>query len=488
MNIVKRGVQHFFDGTPFKIIYLILTLLSFNSFTAHTTFLTIFAYCVAALGGIVLLYRVIFLKRFIRTPNLLFLGLFLVSFIVSVLINYKYGIMENVQGFIWMALQYCILYACDDTKDTNFYKREFHILAGILSVYLIIGAMFSLYFMFTGEGGSILHSSEPVYYGFLWGRLWGIFTEPNNAAAAMCIGIFIAFYLFKVCKKIWVKIGSWCSIVLYASYILLSDSRTALICLVVGSAIITYLLIINPEKRNRKSIVTQIVAIALALVVGIGCFFGIYFGKKGYNLVQSSITSSQNESSEGNTTKKPNLEIGRAQDLANDFSNRRFDIWESGIEVFQAAPIFGVGFRNIVQAAQEKVPDTYIVNNDQGDFASFHNMFIDVLVSQGIVGIVIFLSFVILTLIWLIHLFTQKLKKDYIYLVTLFGIVMSIGVSAMVSPDVVYVNTQHAFMFWTFLGYLMHYAYKKRQERKALKMESSHNSYKISQPSEDKTG
>ena len=82
MDIVKRGVQYFFDGTPFKIIYLILTLLTFNSFTAHTTYLTMFAYFVTALGGIVLLYRIIFLKRFIRTPNLLFLGLFLVSFIV----------------------------------------------------------------------------------------------------------------------------------------------------------------------------------------------------------------------------------------------------------------------------------------------------------------------------------------------------------------------------------------------------------------------
>ena len=65
----------------------------------------------------------------------------------------------------------------------------------------------------------------------------------------------------------------------------------------------------------------------------------------------------------------------------------------------------------LFQQQKKKVPDTYIVNNDQGDFASFHNMFIDVLASQGIVGIVIFLSFVILTFIWLIHLFMQKLKK-----------------------------------------------------------------------------
>ena len=79
-----------------------------------------------------------------------------------------------------------------------------------------------------------------------------------------------------------------------------------------------------------------------------------------------------------------------------------------------------------------------------------------------------------------------KAKKDYIYLVTLFGIIISIGVSAIVSPDVVYVNTQHAFMFWTFLGYLMHYANKKRQKRKMLNKENTHDACKASQVLEDK--
>ena len=46
---------------------------------------------------------------------------------------------------------------------------------------------------------------------------------------------------------------------------------------------------------------------------------------------------------------------------------------------------------------------------------------------------------------------------------------MSIGASAFVSPDIFYVNTQNAFIFWTFLGYLMHVSYKKRQEQKAIK-------------------
>ena len=67
------------------------------------------------------------------------------------------------------------------------------------------------------------------------------------------------------------------------------------------------------------------------------------------------------------------------------------------------------------------------------------------------------------------QLVEKKLKKDYLYVITLFATIMSIGASAFVSPDVFYVNTQNAFIFWTFLGYSLHIANKKRQEKMALK-------------------
>ena len=136
METVKKGVQYFFDGTPFKVIYLILTFLSYTSFTAQTSFVSAFSIAVTALGGIVLLYRVCVLKRFIRTPNLIFLILFLLSFIITSLINWQYGIMGSLKGFVWMAFQYTLLYACDDMKETKFYKKEFHIIAIIFLAYI----------------------------------------------------------------------------------------------------------------------------------------------------------------------------------------------------------------------------------------------------------------------------------------------------------------------------------------------------------------
>ena len=216
METVKKGVQYFFVGTPFKVIYLILTFLSYTSFTAQTSFVSAFSIAVTALGGIVLLYRVCVLKRFIRTPNLIFLILFLLSFIITSLINWQYGIMGSLKGFVWMAFQYTLLYACDDMKETKFYKKEFHIIAIIFLAYLAICGIVSLYYLITGQGGVLEEGhTQRIFYGLWWQRLWGAFSEPNYAATSMSIGILLAFYFFKVCRQIWVKIGCWFLIAIF---------------------------------------------------------------------------------------------------------------------------------------------------------------------------------------------------------------------------------------------------------------------------------
>ena len=43
-----------------------------------------------------------------------------------------------------------------------------------------------------------------------------------------------------------------------------------------------------------------------------------------------------------------------------DFSNGRFSIWESGLEVFLQSPLIGVSHRHIADFAAEHLPQTYI--------------------------------------------------------------------------------------------------------------------------------
>ena len=68
-------------------------------------------------------------------------------------------------------MDFCMLVTTQ--KNTNFYKREFHILAGILLVYLSIGSIISHYFMITGQGGSVSYSLRTCILWFFMGTSMG---------------------------------------------------------------------------------------------------------------------------------------------------------------------------------------------------------------------------------------------------------------------------------------------------------------------------
>ena len=149
--------------------------------------------------------------------------------------------------------------------------------------------------------------------------------------------------------------------------------------------------------------------------------------------------------------------IGRTEsDINGDVSNRRFDIWQSGLEIFKTSPLFGITFRNYVPYAEKNLPDTYIVNNDFGKFPSMHNSFVDVLVSQGVLGFFLLLCFIASVLVVFFRYFFKSRGVEYRYNTYLLLCFLPILVSMMFYSETFYMNTGGAFLFWSFLGFLMH--------------------------------
>ena len=133
------------------------------------------------------------------------------------------------------------------------------------------------------------------------------------------------------------------------------------------------------------------------------------------------------------------------------------------MEIFNKNKILGVGFRNIVAYANENLPETYIVNNDQGEFDSFHNVVIDVLVSQGLLGII---SILIIGISFFIYL-VKSVIIDQLYKIReiriLFTVVILLLVESMFISELFYVNSPETILFWMFLGYLTHLIRKSKE-------------------------
>ena len=478
MNQIGKSnkLEYFTSGFIFKIVYLILVLFSFNTLLLDIPYLkNILVYTSVVLGGIVIIYRLIHIKRFIQMKYIGLLFAFILSYGISMLLNIKYGFMDPLQAMVWMALQYFVLFLRDPDQTQKKSAKEFRILSWIFMLYTLLCSMLSFVMLLFGYSVKNFDRNPVKLAGLIWGRLWGVYTDPNYAAVLAIIAIFIGIYLVKCYKSVFVKILCGINAAFQIMYIAFSDSRTGLVCLCIGGAFYTYARFLKMPKLKVKKLAGQAISVIAAI-----CIFCVMFVipkgiKSGYNKIIELAATVQNPGvgdTEDENPKPNDKEIGREQDIESDVSNRRFDLWKSGIEIFTKKPIFGVSMFNAVPFAQEQLPSTYLVNNDSGVFDSLHNTFLNVLIGQGVVGFTIMMIFAVLSSIFLLKgLFKMNSQTEYteiVKIITLLSILVTIVVSMFFVGDVFYLNSGASFLFWSILGMMLTYFNGKRGEEKCL--------------------
>ncbi|MBQ8412705.1 MAG: O-antigen ligase family protein, partial [Lachnospiraceae bacterium] len=141
------------------------------------------------------------------------------------------------------------------------------------------------------------------------------------------------------------------------------------------------------------------------------------------------------------------------EEIKSDPSNRRFSIWKSGLELVKESPVFGLGRYTYTPYAADRLPDTYIVSNGLQEFDAMHNILMDVLVSQGVVGLVLF---VILMLYCICKIVKNRdlllSEKCWEFAVFNFIILVVNVAAAMVLPNLLYINSPGAYVSWLCLG------------------------------------
>ena len=120
-----------------------------------------------------------------------------------------------------------------------------------------------------------------TFYGFVWGRLWGCYTDPNHGALVTVVGIFLAIYLLFNVRKKNVKILLIVTIFLNFLYLVFSDSRSAKISFTIGCIVLIYLgLKVKVKKFDVKKKIMQIVITLVASLCIYMSFSGV---KEAYN-------------------------------------------------------------------------------------------------------------------------------------------------------------------------------------------------------------
>ena len=94
----------------FKIIYLLNVLFAFNCFIFDLKIMKILSGFVILFGTILIVSRIKEIKEMIHYRYMWIFLLFMISYIMSTIINYPYGIVGNIKGGIWFGLQIILLY------------------------------------------------------------------------------------------------------------------------------------------------------------------------------------------------------------------------------------------------------------------------------------------------------------------------------------------------------------------------------------------
>ncbi len=449
----------------FKIWLFIYTFMGTNTFLRESFLVTLCVWPMFLFAGILCFDRIIHYKSYIKTPGILLLIAMCGSAFISMVLNYQYGLKENFINLILWCIYFSLLYTNANNRTKESIIKECEIIGWLIIIYMAVNVIAAFAMMATGYSGCKIGSDGyEGFYGFSIGRLWGMFVNLNAASVTAVIAISFSLYFIAKKNKLLLRLLLSLNCVIQICYISFSDSRIGRLCLCILFATVV-LLKGYYFSKERKIFVKFLVIIAVIAVTSIAYIIPVQI-KQQYNNWVMWEENNNNFSMEEDINSSSHL-IERGYDLSGDVSNRRFDVWKSGLEVFLSKPLFGTSFRGVTEYSLENLPNTYIVNNDYKQLDTFDNELINILASQGIVGIIVLILFVIRVLQ---TIFPQlfSLKKDINFWILSFSIVLILCASAMTVSTMFYNSTPNTNCFWIFLGALVALANKNRLQNERI--------------------
>lgn len=234
-----------------------------------------------------------------------------------------------------------------------------------------------------------------------------------------------------------------------------SDSRSGIVTILLQFFL--FILLLYKQKIFRY----QLYKFALIALIPVSFLFA-FKGATIVNFVLDKLTSfSISDSSHGGSNKS------------------RLGIQYANMKVFSENPVSGVGFGQSAFASREHYPNWATNNNwefrlmylnpNYKPFPSVYNMYVRLLSETGLVGFLLFISF-IFTLIWICYQFSIS-TKEYDRQFRIFGIVLLITFVG-VSVNWFKTETFRIFGFWVALAFFIIITgnqfklYKKNKELK----------------------
>ena len=410
-------------------------------------------YNLLAVSGAVLLAADFFVtKKWNKGKYVIILYGFIAVMFISSLINIKYGYFDNIKTLVWTTIQIGLFY----TFYTRMAKNE--VIKFVKSIWIIISGLWFIPIVYSLKQFAFLESYTVKLddglvkrQGFVENRLFGIFNDPNYAAITALMIIIASLYFIKKEKKLPIKIYWIVNVIIQYVYIILSGSRTAIVCTILASVAYAVAIVINRRPTLSKvrfwlaMVIVPVASVSVVLlstnvVQKISVYVPMYMADKDNNV----DNQEQIEDEEM-------MELLEREDAASeDKSNNRFKIWKSYISGLEGDLLFGGSPRNFLQKWIDKEPDGYL---SQTNYET-HNGYLTVIVATGVVGAMFIFAFFSLFLYKGVkYIFKKRTLDDELILVVLHIIV--ILAYTFFFTELFFINNITSVLFWTLCGIAM---------------------------------
>lgn len=450
------------------IRFLLLTLLFFGSVCVIDTICYYLAAPIYIWAGIVLYIKLIKEKKLRKIRYLPIILLFFASAMLSVIMNFAYNIHENLFMIYYMLLCFFLFYGLYAEKTHEGAKREmtffFKFFLSATTILMIISIVILL---FTRKGFTF----NGYYISVKDNRFIGIFTNANLLAFYAVIAVILCHILYlrqKAISKVTVSVGLYYGICLLINLLslFLSDSNASLVFIIIYVCFIAFYKIFrNGDTIRASHFMFRILALILACAAFAFSFLTIRsLTQEGFSALLASgqeVKQSVNDDnkylpSDNNNTDKIFSNNGSNKTTFThenkNIDSGRIPLLKQAAKLFLLYPVFGVAPRNIVLYGE-----IYLGGLKYSDF---HNGFVTILVSFGIVGFTFFIIFAVkIAKSMLICIFKKRNKNDTEreMLPCLLAFLAAYCVYSMFEITLLLDVSYKVLVFWLILGYAMSY-------------------------------
>lgn len=394
---------------------------------------------------------------------LLFLAVGALTTVLHIWDNFFY----NVMILFHVAMCFFLFYGMHAEPNKNKIKSEIQRLMKTVVVlttaFSVIGLLIVLFCVRIYVWDHVL--------GLMDNRFTGIYINPNPAAFASVVGLLFCHFLWKKRKENGKRvIPLWLGISCLASNLLallLSDSNGSMVFLLAYAGVLLFYWLFQIGKQKKfstRAIMKRGSAlVAMVLVASFGMLGVRYVCQSGVGALVSgreqivlgdTINPTAQPGENGEPAPKPasssvgQVVIGRTDNP--DISSGRFDSLGKAFQLFIREPVLGIGQGNIVEYGERYLDEGFL-------FEDLHNGYVTILVSYGIVGFLLVMSFLFVLARRIYGGLHKNLHKGKLQLPLLFAMLGAYCVYSLFDITLLLDVNFMVVIFWLLLGYATTY-------------------------------